>query len=448
MITLQERVHGTPPPSTWALGKLHRVLRVRKNFKNLGMKEDNLLSLSYGRIIRRDIETAAGLLPESFETYQIVEPGNIVMRLTDLQNDKRSLRQALVRERGIITSAYDALELGPEHDPRFWAYALLALDLAKYYYSLGGGVRQSINFADFPNDWIAVPGGRVQKSIADFLDRETARIDLLIEKKKRMCAVAAERLQAQISLRATRGFCGSPDLVQSNVPYLGLVPKHWHIVKLGSRYSVQLGKMLDAARIHGNDLRPYLRVADVQWGEIRVTDLPQMDFSVSDRRKFRLERGDLLVNEGGSYVGRSAIWAAPIEECYYQKALHRLRPYRPDRDTARFLYYLMTFATKQGVFVAGGNQTTIDHLTAEALRRYRFAFPPFSEQQKIADELATLEEKTLKVVNAIEESIKSLGDYRDSLITAAVTGKIDTSSQQKDTSKGCDLEAIEAELPT
>jgi type I restriction enzyme S subunit len=157
------------------------------------MREDNLLSLSYGRIINKDIAGAEGLLPESFETYQIVEPGNIVMRLTDLQNDKRSLRQGLVKERGIITSAYDALEVGKDQDPRFWAYALLALDLAKYYYSLGGGVRQSIKFADFPNDWIAVADLPTQKATADFLDRETARIDLLIKKKQRLadglCAV-------------------------------------------------------------------------------------------------------------------------------------------------------------------------------------------------------------------------------------------------------------------
>ena len=193
MITLQERVHGARPPESWTVGKLHHVLRVRKNFKNTGMQENNLLSLSYGRIIRKDIDTSEGLLPESFETYQIVEPGNIVMRLTDLQNDKRSLRQGLVRERGIITFAYDALEVGREHDPRFWAYALLALDLAKYYYSLGGGVRQSINFSDFPNDWIGAPDLKQQKLIADFLDRETARIDELVEKKLKMIELLAEK---------------------------------------------------------------------------------------------------------------------------------------------------------------------------------------------------------------------------------------------------------------
>ena len=121
------------------------------------MQENNLLSLSYGRIIRKDIDTSEGLLPESFETYQIVEPGNIVMWPTDLQNDKRSLRQGLVRERGIITFAYDALEVGREHDPRFWAYALLALDLAKYYYSLAVASASPSIFPTFQMTGSALP---------------------------------------------------------------------------------------------------------------------------------------------------------------------------------------------------------------------------------------------------------------------------------------------------
>ena len=72
------------------------------------MVEDNLLSLSFGRIVRKDIDTQEGLLPESFETYQVVEPNDMIFRFTDLQNDKRSLRSARTPERGIITSAYMA----------------------------------------------------------------------------------------------------------------------------------------------------------------------------------------------------------------------------------------------------------------------------------------------------------------------------------------------------
>ena len=222
MITLQERVHSSPPPPGWKLNKLHRVLRVRKGFKNLGMQEDNLLSLSYGRIIRKSIDAAEGLLPESFETYQIVEPGNIVMRLTDLQNDKRSLRQGLVKERGIITSAYDALELEKGHDPRFWAYALLALDLAKYYYSLGGGVRQSIKFSDFPNDWISTPNTDTQKAIADFLDRETARIDQLIKKKQRLVEQAIQAMRAGATIQVEPAFQPAVSAAPAEAPGGGI----------------------------------------------------------------------------------------------------------------------------------------------------------------------------------------------------------------------------------
>jgi type I restriction enzyme, S subunit len=233
MITLQERVHGSRPPSSWSLGKLSQTLRVRKGHKNTGMQEENLLSLSYGRIIDKDINSAEGLLPESFETYQIVEPGNIVMRLTDLQNDKRSLRQGLVKRRGIVTSAYDALEVARGHDPRFWAYALLALDLAKYYYSLGGGVRQSIKFDDFPNEWLAAPDLNIQSAIADFLDRETARTDQLIEKKQRLVALLSERYDASAS-DIVRGTNHSQNLMRdSGIDWLGAIPSAWPISRIG-----------------------------------------------------------------------------------------------------------------------------------------------------------------------------------------------------------------------
>src|SRR5690606_33048883 len=75
--------------------------RVRERCEsNAGMKQENLLSLSYGRIVNKDINSLDGLLPASFETSQVVHPGDIVFRLTDLQNDKRSLRSAIVRETG------------------------------------------------------------------------------------------------------------------------------------------------------------------------------------------------------------------------------------------------------------------------------------------------------------------------------------------------------------
>ena len=92
-------------PAHWSIHPVYTYFGERKNKNSFG-REDNLLSLSYGRVIRKDINTSDGLLPESFNTYNIVEAGDIIIRPTDLQNDKRSLRTGLVREHGIITSAY------------------------------------------------------------------------------------------------------------------------------------------------------------------------------------------------------------------------------------------------------------------------------------------------------------------------------------------------------
>lgn len=111
------------------------------------MIEKNLLSLSYGRIVPKDINASDGLLPESFETYQIVMPNDEVFRFTDLQNDKRSLRSARVEERGIVTSAYTAFTPRSIHPP-FFDYLMRGYDVSKVFYGMGGGLRQSLKFED------------------------------------------------------------------------------------------------------------------------------------------------------------------------------------------------------------------------------------------------------------------------------------------------------------
>ena len=156
-----------------------------KSVKNKGLVEKNRLSLSYGRIIRKSIDSAEGLLPMSFETYQIVERGDLILRLTDLQNDHKSLRVGLVQERGIITSAYLCLKTFPTIIPEY-AYLLLhAYDLRKVFYSMGGGVRQSIGFSELKRLPFPVPTEEEQKAIVARINSECKGIDLTIKKAER-----------------------------------------------------------------------------------------------------------------------------------------------------------------------------------------------------------------------------------------------------------------------
>lgn len=173
-------------PEHWDIQPLFTLFKESKK-KNVGNKEQNVLSLSYGKIIRRDVETNFGLLPESFETYQIVEKGYIVLRLTDLQNDKRSLRCGLVKEKGIITSAYVSLVPNDTINEVYAYYLLHAYDLFKVFYGLGSGVRQSMGFSDLKRVPILLPPKDEQNHIAEYLDEKNKEIDsLIIDLKKQI----------------------------------------------------------------------------------------------------------------------------------------------------------------------------------------------------------------------------------------------------------------------
>jgi type I restriction enzyme S subunit len=167
-------------PAHWNIQRINNIARQQK-IKNTGMRENNLLSLSYGKLKRKNIETTFGLLPESFETYQIVNKGNIILRLTDLQNDWTSLRVGLAKERGIITSAYLCLHFSKLVNPTFAYYLLHLYDLSKVFYWLGNGLRQTMRFEDIKVLPFVIPPIEEQQTIATYLDEKTAHINHIIE---------------------------------------------------------------------------------------------------------------------------------------------------------------------------------------------------------------------------------------------------------------------------
>lgn len=178
-------------PANWDIHPVYYYFEERKN-SNYALQEQNLLSLSYGRIIRKDINTNGGLLPASFNTYNIVEAGDIVIRPTDLQNDKRSLRTGLVKERGIITSAYIDLKPKPLVNSSYFHYLLHSFDVKKVFYNMGNGVRQGLNYSEFSKLMVIAPSQPEQQAIADYLDAKCAEIDQAITQKQEQLATLAD----------------------------------------------------------------------------------------------------------------------------------------------------------------------------------------------------------------------------------------------------------------
>jgi type I restriction enzyme S subunit len=179
-----------------------------------------------------------------------------------------------------------------------------------------------------------------------------------------------------------------------------MTPEGWTTAPIGDLFELQLGKMLNKEATSKNPQFPYLGNREVQWGRFDLSNLREMHFSEDERTKFSLRVGDLLVCEGGR-VGRTAIWKGGFE-CYFQKALHRLRPLSGDA-LSEFMLHFLRFAAVTGKLSVHTTQSSIAHLTREKLSRVAVLLPPLPEQRKIAAILSSVDEAVEKTQAVIEQ---------------------------------------------
>lgn len=192
----------------------------------------------------------------------------------------------------------------------------------------------------------------------------------------------------------------APELYQETA--IGWIPREWQIGQIGNHFEIQLGKMLNQLAKTGKNSFPYLGNRSVQWNRLDMDHLDSMDFSLEERKKFALKEGDLLVCEGGE-VGRTAIWESQMENCFYQKAIHRLR-IKHENIKPRFMLWYMHFAQVNGQFGDFTSQSSIAHLTQEKLAMVPILLPSAEEQALIVSR-----------IDAHESVMQGQRDYRVNL---------------------------------
>jgi type I restriction enzyme, S subunit len=409
-------------PSEWHVTPLLGVAQERFE-SNEEMREENLLSLSYGRIVRKDMSSNDGLLPESYGTYQVVYPGDVVFRLTDLQNDKRSLRTAPVTEKGIITSAYLAV-MPRGIDAGYFAYLLRCYDLTKVFYSMGGGLRQSMKYDDVKRLPIIVPPVEDQGAIADFLDRETAKIDALIAEQEKLLALLAEKRQAAISHAVTRGLDPDVPMKDSGIPWLDAVPAHWGVSRL--KYVTEA--IVDCPHETpvydpGGDYL-VIRTADIERGVLDPEGMYRLDRAQYEARTRRssLAAEDIVYGREGERWGHAALVPESDRYCLGQ----RMMQFRPSEESCpRFLMWQLN---SEGTYRQGALDTvgaTSPHVNVSTIRNFLLARPPIEEQRAIAAYLDAQSVRFDALQAEAERAVELLREHRSVLISAAVTGKID-----------------------
>lgn len=296
-----------------------------------------------------------------------------------------------------------------EIDSRFLFWAMSQV---KFDYLVNPGAVPSLsdrNLLDFP---LLVPSPDEQRAIADYLDRETSRIDTLIEEQQRLIEMLRDRRL---------------DVIRAEV--LGKInpfdpPPGIHLTAIGHHFSVTLGKMLDAgkAKREGDEYLPYIRAGNIQDAGLRLDDVNTMPYSAGEAAELNLLAGDLLVAEGGA-VGTNVVLTADMPGWSFQKTVNRLRPL--GEGCSVWLGYVLRTYRDIGIIDIVCNKSTIAHLTAEKLRALRIPDTPPDEQWRIA---AYLDEQTAKIDTLIAETetfIDLARERRSALITAAVTGQID-----------------------
>lgn len=391
-------------PASWAIEPFF-ASAVECDRPNVGMKESNLLSLSYGEIVSKDIGSSDGLLPESFETYQIVEPGDVVFRFTDLQNDQRSLRSALVKERGIVTSAY--LAVTPRHHlPSYFAYLMRAYDVRKIFYSMGGGLRQSMKYSDVKRLPILVPSLDEQRAVVEYLDQETARIDELIEKQERLIEIFEERARAVRFVAVS----GAPT------------------VSLGLYAEVQSGFAFPSSEFSSEpDAQRLLRGINVNPGRVNWAEEVRWRRVASDGLiDFELHDGDVVLGMDRPIVGGGVRVARMGPADLPALLLQRVARIRPRQGlSSDYLYLLLGSQQFADHLIPSFTGVSVPHISADQISGFRAVIPPLAEQARRVEWAGNALDSVDRVKTRSSKSIALLRERRQALISAAVLGQID-----------------------
>jgi type I restriction enzyme S subunit len=389
------------------------VVFEERNEKNIGLREKTVLSLSYGRVIVKPEEKLTGLVPESFETYQKVYPGDIIIRPTDLQNDKTSLRTGLSKEKGIITSAYINLRVKSKNHFGFFHYLLHTIDTNKMIYGLGSGLRQNLSFNDFKNFKFVVPSIREQSAIATFLDKKTAQIDQAIARKERQIELLKEHRQILIHRAVTRGLDPNVPMKDSGVEWIGQVPTHWEFQKLKFLFKEK--------RFKAN---PDLSCGSISFGKVVQKDDEKIPLSTKASYQ-ELLTGEFLINPLNLNYDLISLRIALSEIDVVVSPGYIIIQNLTDIDKLYFKYLLHRYDVAYMKLLGSGVRQTIsfNHIANSIL-----VLPPKEEQSAIA---AFIDKKTAQIDQAIlnkQQEIEKLKELKASLINAAVTGKIKVKS--------------------
>jgi len=401
-------------PSDWEIKKLKYVTRLRNEIGRL-YDDDIYLGLeniesSTGKYIQTETEYDDGF-------YSVVKKGDILFG---------KLRPYLEK---VYMSDIDGFCSGEfvnfkefNGEKRYLFYFLLSHGFIEIVNSSTYGAKMPrAEWEYIKNLNIPMPILYEQNAIAAFLDTQCNKIDNIITELEQQIEILKQYKTSLITETVTKGLNKNVPMKNSGIDWIGKIPAHWEVGRIKYCYDIVLGKMLQPVQ-EGNKDREvhYMCAVNVTWDGIDLSILKKMWFSPSEVRMYLLQKGDLLVTEGGD-VAIACIWNNELQECCIQNALHLIR--NNGKNLNSFLYYWLYFLKHTGYIDLVCNKATITHFTKEKFGESPICTIPVEEQKAISN---FLDEKLVSInqmIKAKQQSIDTMKAYKKSLIYEYVTGK-------------------------
>lgn len=402
-------------PIHWNLRLLSQV-SYEYFVSNKKIHHQNLLSLSYGKVIRKDINKTEGLLPASFDTYQVVREGNIILRLTDLQNDQKSLRVGLVKEEGIITSAYICLGvLKNSISPAYLYNVLHSYDVRKLFYSMGGGLRQGLNWQGLKKINIPLPPFAEQEKIVNYLNNKISKIDAFLLAKEEQIRLLQELKESEIANVITRGLNHNVKMKDSRIPWLKTIPEHWDEERAKYLFNRESRSVSET-----DDIITCFRDGQVTLRKNRRTTGFTESFKECGYQGIR--KGDLVIHQMDAFAGAVGISdsdgkGTPV---YIVCTPKRSDVYNP--------YFAMVIrAMGLNGYIQSlyrGIRERSSDFKFDVFRLQYLPLPPIEEQKAIVTLIQERSNKVISLINELQAEIEYLKEYKQSLVADCVTGQI------------------------
>lgn len=396
--------------------------------KNTDGQEQNALQFKSGNIISKTNFNASmdDYVADTITNYTVVLPDTVMINGLNLNYDFKSLRVALVKEKGVITSAY--LAIFPDRKkifPQYATYLFKGYETKMAFHNMGAGIRKTLGYKEFKNQPLLLPSKEEQNKISAYLDSKCSHIDIMLSKIRSSIEEYKKLKQAVITQAVTKGVRGEREMKDSGVEWIGEIPAEWSITKIKSVVTkIGSGKTPSGgAETYTDSGVIFLRSQNIYDCTLNLESptyiSPEVDATM---KSTRVLPDDVLLNITGGSIGRCSIVPKTLGLANVNQHVCIIRT-NPLIFLPKYMQYFWVSTLGHlaiDLYQTGGNR---EGMSADAIRNTPIPYAPLNEQKEIADYLDAKCAEIDKLIAKKEQLVKELESYKKSLIYEVVTGK-------------------------